>query len=125
MDGVRIAFFSTSLKVNGKRGPKGKRNREGESPTWEIYRFGKNILIFDKSGLQEVAANYPPLIRPVPEIMSLPLRYWLFKANSLPQIGKLFQNKEEVTLFRARRLSRRCGYIIYTLYALSTTIHCL
>jgi len=25
------------------------------------------------------------------EIMSLPKRYWFYKANSLPQIGKLFK----------------------------------
>jgi hypothetical protein len=40
------------------------------------------------------------------EIMSLPLRYWFYKSNSLPQIGKLFQTNEDVTLFRVRRLSK-------------------
>jgi len=43
---------------------------------------------------------------------SLPLRYWFYKANSLPQIGKLFQTNEDIALLRA---SRMCECIIYTL----------
>ena len=37
----------------------------------KFFGWGEKILIFDTSGLQEVAANYPPLIRPAPKIPAI------------------------------------------------------
>jgi hypothetical protein len=50
------------------------------------------------------------------KIISLPLRAMVFyKPKSLPHFGKLMQTNEVVILLGMRRLSRRCGWIIYTI----------
>jgi hypothetical protein len=51
------------------------------------------------------------------KITILPLRAMVFyKPNSLPHFGKLMQTNEVVALLGMRRLSRRCGWIIYTIH---------
>jgi len=50
------------------------------------------------------------------KIMSLSLRAIVFyKPKSLPHFGKLMQTNEVITLLGVRRLSRMCGWIIYTI----------
>jgi hypothetical protein len=42
-----------------------------------------------------------------------------YKPKSSPQIGKLMQSNEVITLLGMGELSRRCGWIIYTEQILS------
>jgi hypothetical protein len=58
-------FLFHFLEGKRKKGLKGKQNGECEVPTWGDIGRGRDKLIFDTSGLQEVAASYPPLIRSV------------------------------------------------------------
>jgi N-acyl-D-aspartate/D-glutamate deacylase len=52
------------------------------------------------------------------KIMSLSLKAIVFyKPKSLPNFGKLMQDNEVFTFLGMRRLSRRCGWIIYTIQA--------